>query len=226
MIGLDVLVNVANVVYLASYSVRDILWLRILTVVGSLLLLPYYYLQPEALWAPIVWNLIFTGINIFWITKLMLERRPVQFTDDETRIYQLALRSLNKHQALKLFRLGTWTSEPAGTVFLTQGHEINSLTLIVDGKISVEKDGNIVDTLREGRFLGASSFLRRGSGFTAPVTVRATELTRVITWSHAELEPILSKDTDLKVGLDASLGLELSNFLQTARAKLLDAIVV
>ena len=41
MLGLDVLVNVANVVYLFSYSVRDILWLRVLSVVGALLLLPY-----------------------------------------------------------------------------------------------------------------------------------------------------------------------------------------
>ena len=53
MLGLDVFVSVGNVIYLLSYSVRDILWLRILAVLGALLLLPYYYLQPEALWAPI-----------------------------------------------------------------------------------------------------------------------------------------------------------------------------
>ena len=52
MLGLDALVNVANVVYLFSYSVRDILYLRILTVFGAGLLLPYYYLQIEPLYAP------------------------------------------------------------------------------------------------------------------------------------------------------------------------------
>lgn len=67
MLGLDALVSVANVFYLMSYSVRDILWLRILTVVGGTLLLPYYYLQTEPLWAPFGWNLVFLAINVFWI---------------------------------------------------------------------------------------------------------------------------------------------------------------
>lgn len=42
---------------------------------------------------PIVWNLVFMAINIFWITKLILERRSVHFTDDERRLYDLALRN-------------------------------------------------------------------------------------------------------------------------------------
>jgi len=221
MLGLDALVSVANVVYLLSYSVRDILWLRILTVLGALLLLPYYYLQPEALWPPIVWNLVFVAINIFWITKLMLERRPVHFSDDEKRLYQLALRNLKEQEALKLFHLGAWTSTPAGTTFLTQGQAVDSLTLISEGNVSVEMDGKLVDTLGEGRFLGATAFLSRGTDFTAPVTVKATEPTRIIAWSLAELETQLANDIDLKVAIEASLGLELSRFLQSSRTQTL-----
>ncbi|MCG8543471.1 MAG: popeye domain-containing protein, partial [Alphaproteobacteria bacterium] len=150
MLGLDVLVNVANVVYLVSYSVRDILWLRIMTVLGALLLLPYYYLQASPLWAPMGWNLVFMAINVFWITKLLLERRPVQFTDDERKLYQLAFRHLSEHDALKLFRLGTWTTVPAGTALLTQGHAVDAVTLIAGGEVAVDLDGRQVDTLGEG----------------------------------------------------------------------------
>ena len=39
---MDVLIHVANVLFLLSYSVRDILWLRLLTVVAIISLLPYY----------------------------------------------------------------------------------------------------------------------------------------------------------------------------------------
>ena len=221
MLGLDVLVNVANVVYLFSYSVRDILWLRILTVFGALLLLPYYYLQPETLWPPIAWNLVFSSINIFWITKLLLERRPVHFSDDEKRLYQIALRNLTEHDAVKLFRLGTWTSAPAGTSLLTQGQAVDSLTLIAEGSVRVEVDGKRVDTLGEGRFLGATAFLSIGTDFTARVTVRATEPTRIIAWPFAELEAQFANDADLKVAIEASLGLELSRFLQTSRTQIL-----
>jgi len=221
MFGLDVLVGVANVIYLLSYSVRDILWLRILTVLGALLLLPYYYLQPEALWAPIGWNLVFVAINIFWIAKLILERRPVLFSDDERRMYRLALRNLTPQDALKLFRLGTWTSQPEGTAFLKQGEPVDSLSLIVAGKVSVGMDGKPVDTLGEGRFLGATAFLTHDRDFAAPVTVKAIEPTRVITWSFADLDTRFANDIDLKTGIEASLGLELSRFLQTARAQML-----
>ena len=158
MLGLDALVSVANVFYLISYSVRDILWLRILTVVGGTLLMPYYYLQSEPLWAPIGWNLVFLAINVFWITKLILDRRPVPFTDEERRLYKLAFRNMSERDAFKLFRMGAWSSQPAGTVLLTQGQPVNALSLIVEGDVSVESDGTRVDTLGEGAFSAASPF--------------------------------------------------------------------
>ena len=38
-------IGVANTIYLASYVVRDILWLRMLTVLAAALLIPYYAMQ-------------------------------------------------------------------------------------------------------------------------------------------------------------------------------------
>ena len=43
---MDYLINIANVLYLFSYLVRDILWLRILTVIAASFLIPYFYLRP------------------------------------------------------------------------------------------------------------------------------------------------------------------------------------
>ncbi|MEM8744041.1 MAG: cyclic nucleotide-binding domain-containing protein [Pseudomonadota bacterium] len=220
MLGLDVLVSVANVVYLCSYSVRDILWLRILTVVGGAMLMPYYYLQLEPLWVPIAWNLVFIAINVFWILKLLSERRPVQFSEDEKRLYKLALRNLSPRDALKLFKLGSWKTVPAGTPLLTQGDPVGALTLIVDGQVSVDHDGETVDTLGEGRFLGATAFLSEGTGFTAPVTVTAGEQTRILAWPMADLQALFDKDEDLEIAIEASLGLELSRFLAKARSEI------
>ncbi|MCY6380522.1 cyclic nucleotide-binding domain-containing protein [Hoeflea prorocentri] len=212
--------SVANVVYLFSYSVRDILWLRILTVAGATLLMPYYYFQAAPLWAPIGWNIVFIAINIFWITKLALDRRPVPFTDEERRIYQLAFRNIREREAFRLFRTGTWSVVPTGTKLLSQGDAVEHLTVIVDGQVDVEMDGNVVDSLGKGRFLGGAAFLNRGKDYTAPVTVTAREENRVIAWRFAELEALFEKDLPLEVDIEASLGLELSRFLQTARARL------
>lgn len=221
MLSLDVLVNVANVIYLFSYSVREILWLRILTVVGSTMLLPYYYYQTAPLWAPMVWNVVFIAINIYWITKLLLDRRPVPFNDEERHLYQLALRNIGERDAFKLFRTGDWSSVSAETTLLAQGEKVKNLSLIVDGEVSVEMDGNLVDTLGEGRFLGGIAFLNKDMPFKAPVTVRATKPTRIIVWQFTELESQFEKDSDLEIAIEASLGLEISRFLQTARTQLL-----
>ncbi|CUK13162.1 bacteriocin-type transport-associated protein [Ruegeria denitrificans] len=220
MVGLDILVNVANIFYLISYSVRDIFWLRVLSVIGAMILLPYYYLQPAPLWAPIGWNLFFTGINIFWIVRLLLERRPVPFTDAERHLYEIALRNFSERDAYNLLRMGVAKSVPAGSSLLTQGSPVHSLSLIVDGEIDVEMNGNHVDTLGEGRFLGGTAFLSKDQGFAARVTVTARTPSRVIEWKLPDLTEELQKQPDLAISIEASLGLEISRFLQTARLQM------
>ncbi|MEM9105133.1 MAG: cyclic nucleotide-binding domain-containing protein, partial [Pseudomonadota bacterium] len=197
MFGLDLLVTVANVIYLCSYSVRDILWLRILSVCGILLLLPYYYLQDTPLWTPMGWNVFFALINLYWIKRILSDRRPVPFNDDERRLYRLAMQPFSEREAFTLFRLGTWSTVPAETTIFTQGEAVDTLMLIVDGQVDVEMDGKDVDTLGEGRFLGGIAFLNRDTKFTTPVTVRATETTRIITWSFSDLESQFAKEIEL-----------------------------
>ena len=213
MLGLDVLVNIANVVYLFSYSVRDILWLRVLTVVGTLMLLPYYYYQSQPLWTPIGWQSVFILINIFWITLLLLDRRPVPFTKEERKLYQLAFSHM--------LRMANWVSVPASTALMTQGQPVASLSLIAEGDVRVDLNGAAVDTLGAGRLLGGTAFLSQGAHFEAPVTVTTTAPCRLVVWSFNELQPQLEKDTGLQLGIEAAIGLEISRFLKTARAHLL-----
>ena len=221
MLGLDALVNVANVVYLLSYSVRDILWLRILTVFGAGLLLPYYYLQLEPLWTPMAWNVVFIAINIYWITKLILERRPVHFTEEEERLYESSLRNMTRHQAKKLFQMGEWTTAPVGTKLLKQGEPVKDVSLIAEGEVTVKMDGNLVDTIGAGCFLGGIAFLHADERFGTPVTVTATKPTRSIAWPRKLVRADFEKDSELAIAFQASLGLGIAHYLKTARVKLL-----
>ncbi|WP_170556986.1 Crp/Fnr family transcriptional regulator [Ruegeria atlantica] len=223
MIGPDILVNSANVVYLFSYSVRDILKLRILSVIGGGLLLPYFYLQTSTLWVPIGWNVFFIFINLYWIARLLAERRPVQFTEEEGRLYALALQNLSEKDAFKLFRMAERRSVDAGTDLITQGRLVAELSLIVEGKVAVEENGTRVDTLGEGGFLGAIAFLNQDGEFNTPVTVRALESTKLMTWKFAELNAEFTRNADLQISLEARLGIEISKWLQKTRQALLSA---
>ena len=79
-------IHTANVLYLLSYLVRDILWLRVLTVVAGVVLMPYYLAQSPPLLAAVAWNVLFTGINAVQIARLLYERRPVVLTEDQAHL--------------------------------------------------------------------------------------------------------------------------------------------
>lgn len=56
-------IHVANLMYLYSYTVKDLRKLRFVSILGILLCIPYYYAL--ARYEAIVWSLIFLGINIY-----------------------------------------------------------------------------------------------------------------------------------------------------------------
>lgn len=95
-IQFELLLHVANILYLAAFMVRDILWLRILTVVAAFCLITYFYMRPEPLMPPIYWNLAFTALNVFWIARLLLERRPVNLSPEEQRLCELVFRTMTR----------------------------------------------------------------------------------------------------------------------------------
>ena len=71
---MEILINAANILYLFAYFVRDILWLRGLTIIAALCLVPYFYLQAEPLMTAICWNLFFAALNFCWVIRLIGER--------------------------------------------------------------------------------------------------------------------------------------------------------
>lgn len=71
---MDFLIHIANLLYLASYIMRDVVRLRVLTVVAASCLIPYFYLQPRPLTAAIGWNLFFIALNVGWIVRLVREK--------------------------------------------------------------------------------------------------------------------------------------------------------
>lgn len=68
---MEQLINVANVLYLLSYFVHRILWLRILTVVAASFLAVYFYRRPDPIMAAVYWNLGFIVLNALWILRLV-----------------------------------------------------------------------------------------------------------------------------------------------------------
>ncbi len=103
----------ANILYAASYLVRDILWLRALAVTAAASSIPYFYLQPTPQFWPIFWQCAFIAINLVHAVALVRERMPVDMTESEKRLHLLAFRTLRPRELLRLSRTAQWhTARP------------------------------------------------------------------------------------------------------------------
>ena len=71
---MEILINSANILYLLSYFVKDMLKLRILTIVAASCFIAYFYCQPEPMMTVVYWNSFFVGQNVFAIVRLQVKR--------------------------------------------------------------------------------------------------------------------------------------------------------
>lgn len=71
---MEFLIYIANGMYLVSYSVKDMLQLRVLTVAAALCLVAYFYMRPEPMMTVVCWNLFFIALNLFQIARTIVSR--------------------------------------------------------------------------------------------------------------------------------------------------------
>ena len=202
---MDYLIHVANVLFLLSYLVRDILWLRLLTIVAITSLLPYY--ADNGLYAPIAWNGVFIAINLYQVYRLLLERRPVRLTVEQQQLYRLGFDRLSARDFLRLLERATWESSEDEVVLVEQGHTLERLTVLAEGTARVEIDGRTVSALGPGQFVGEMSYI---SGEPACARVTAQRGGRYVHWSRTPLERLLSDRHDLRAALQNIIGTDLA----------------
>jgi hypothetical protein len=72
---MEILIYAANTMYLAAYAVRDMLHLRMLTIVATACLAVYFYNQPEPMMTVVGWNLFFLVLNAIQLVRIVRDRR-------------------------------------------------------------------------------------------------------------------------------------------------------
>ncbi len=71
---METLVYAANILYLLSYMVRDILLLRTFTIIAACCLVTYFYNQAEPLMTVVYWNLFFVAMNAIQLAFIFRRR--------------------------------------------------------------------------------------------------------------------------------------------------------
>ena len=131
-----ILLNSAYLIWLAAFTVKDIVWLRSLTIIGNLLVVPYYlYFFENSLWNNIFWGGVYSIINAVMLFLIYLERRPIQLNEKEQTIYDLTFRSLEPRVFKKLIDQGSWEDLQPEVDLVTKDTDLDSLILVVNGEI-------------------------------------------------------------------------------------------
>ena len=211
------LVHFSNVLMLVSYSVRDILWLRWFAVAAALTNIPYFLVQPQTLWPPVVWALVFTTINLYQITRIYLERRPVALSEDEQKLYDLAFRSLRPREFVSLALVGEWKTAAAGDRVLTEGEPVSSVCIAISGTLQVRKQSRDLVTLQPGQMIGTALAL---TGDPSPVDATFTGTARYMSWPLQSIRTFLDRRPDLRVTLQGLVNRELAGKLERVSSML------
>lgn len=206
-------IHIANAIYLCAYLVKDILWLRVLTVAAGLVLLGYYAWMPSPVWAAIAWNVVFSAINLWQIQLLLRERRPVSLRPEELRLYQLAFRRLTEREFTKLLAVAQWKEIATGQRLVQRGKALNQLIVLASGRVRVEVDGRTLAELHAGCLVGEMSFV---TGQAPNADVVAMEPTRAVSWQGEVLRKLLETNADLRAAVQQVIGEDLITKLQPA----------
>ena len=196
--GLNGLVNFSNIVFLAAYSVRSVLTLRILAIVGEGMTLPYYYYQDEKLWPPIVWGAAFMIVNAVRVVGMALERRPVVFSGKEEELHRVAFSSIDRREFLRLVSLARWVECSPGEIILMRGQQISDAVVLVSGEVEAVLGNKTRMALRPGQLIGDVSAY---SGLASPVDAVACSRAVLAKWDLQQLSEFMASRPELRANL-------------------------
>ena len=79
---MEILINLANLIYVVAYFTTDMVRLRVLTLVAAVCLATYFFNQPVPMLTVVAWNIAFIALNLVQLLRLLstraLERRAIR----------------------------------------------------------------------------------------------------------------------------------------------------
>jgi len=211
VLGINGLINLSNIVFLVAFSVRDVLKLRILAIVGEAMTLPYYYFQHEKLWPPIFWGVAFMIVNAIRIVIIFSERRPVVLSEKEEQLYRVAFSSIDKREFLRLVSLARLVDCSPGEVILEKGQHISEAIVVIAGDIEAVLGSNTGMVIRPGQLIGDVSAY---SGLASPVDVVARGSGSLAKWDLRHVREFTASRPELRANLLRIVSMDLATKLR------------
>ena len=190
-----------------SFLVKDILYLRLVSILASLFSVFYNYVIPvEPMWIPIGWNFVFVGLNLYHIAVLIYEKRPVKMNDKNTELYETLFKDMTPVEYLKVSKIAEWKIFKSGEVIIKQGMPVKDLHLIYNGTVDVAVKKKKVAELKDGQFVGEMSFLTEKPATATCIVKHDSE---ILVWRQREFKELLKRNPSLYYSIQSLLSAQL-----------------
>ena len=200
-----------------SFLVKDILYLRILSILASLFSVLYnFYIPLEPMWLPIGWNIIFVLVNLYHIAVIIYEKRPVKMSSKEKELYETMFRGLSPVEFLKITKVAQWKQFKSPLPIIQQGKPVNDLILIYNGMVDILVNDKKVAELKDGQFVGEMSFLTEKP---ATATCKVPHTTECLVWPQKDFKDLLKRNPSLYFTIQSLLSEQVSNNLVSSSQK-------
>ena len=193
-----------------SFLVKDILWLRIVSILASLFSVFYNWVIPiEPMWIAIHWNFVFIILNLYHIAVIIYEKRPIKMAPKDKELYETLFKDLSPVEYLKISKVAQWKKYKSGETIIRQDHLVPDLILIYNGTVDVVVENKKVAELKDGQFVGEMSFLTEK---TATATCIVKHDTECLVWKQPEFKDLLKRNPSLYYTIQSLLSNQLVSY--------------
>ena len=91
------------------------------------------------------------------VWRLWLERRPVELSADEAKLYELTFFPLARRRFAELARLGRWSDLEAGDVLVRPGQPVDEVMVPLTESVEAKAEGRVLGRFTPGEIVGASA---------------------------------------------------------------------
>jgi len=198
----EVFGHLSFILILCSYAVDDYILLRFIAVAGSVTILVFSNFQPtwqKPVWFPLKYNILFITVNCYRIWCTLSDQYSAEEMSEEYKRYHCDyFPNMELVDFYKLVRLGEMETFQEEEVVLQQGQLNEYLRFVIDGELSVIRDGHLVEIFKEGNFISEHG-LHAGVKLTGSIKSSATIVPRTATvkcmrWNRTQLIPLLESN--------------------------------
>lgn len=192
-----------------ALSVKDMLRLRIILAIAQIL--SGLYQAQVGRYDVVLWNGIFTIVNVYHIIRIINERKIVLIPDEIKDIYEKIFSDFTSKEFMNFWSLGNYNNS-SNSLIIKEGEKQNNLLLILNGEVTVKRGETILNKLGRGKFIAEMSLI---TNEPATADIYSNENIKYISWNQNELKHFQVSNKNLWIKLHNILSKDIIEKIKT-----------